>query len=178
MANRRRTNKREWEWARAQGFLQAAAGVGPEAQAADLLETYRAIAGGDFLAGSTVMTVKGYIRPNEQSGADGRVEGRVGIRVCNEADTIEPGANEFPDNAIGGLADWMGWFPFTVSSTEPADTATWNVGGNQFAVDLQSARIMGRLGQTVGIFLAVTGGTVADPNVGVNYDLSVGFKLS
>lgn len=174
----RHQGKREWEWARAQGFLQVAAGVGTEAAANDLLDTYKAVVGGDTLAGSTVMTIKGYIRPNEQSGAAGRVEGRVGIRVCNEGDTIGPGANQFPDNAIGGLADWMGWFPFTVASTEPADTASWNVGGNEWAVDLQSARMMGRAGQTVGIFLSVTGGTVADPDVGVNYDLSLGFKLS
>lgn len=178
---RRPGNGRKFVWARTAGVIgldAPAVGNG----GADLLESVRGRYSDGIFVGATVMTVKGYLKPAGDLTA--ALRGRLAIRVCNRADTgigtAIPAAEQGPGDGInpieyGPESDWMGFFPFYLAGGRAADTATWNVNANQYAIDVQAPRRMEELGQTVGLFADVVDAT---EGARVDYDLSVGLKLA
>lgn len=181
MARGRRNEPREWVWARSAGVLFDEPGSGNSNFVEDLLEPVRSRHGTAALRGATVMAVKGYLAPIV-TGDSVEVRTRVamGIRQygdLDEADATAEGPFGNPE------ARWYGWFPFYLYF--PSATPTPMPGGSPptwsessvWNVDLQSARKMSVLGETLAIYLQYqlpAGGT---PTVYVNYDLSVGVKL-
>lgn len=180
MARRGNSGRRKFIWARTQGVLNA----GADALNEDLLADVKGRYGGDVLVGSTVMAVRGYVAPyvaqtsalNETSAT-----GRVGIRVCNQADIggAVAGQEEQAPYGVNAEANWMGYFPFRMHSSTQPENATWNHMASPFGVDVGSSRRMEELGQTLGIFynwFAVDAGSPPE-FVTIDYDLSIGVKL-
>lgn len=183
---RRSRNAREFEWARSNGFLVGTVGAAPFTASAfgsvDLLDDARDRWGNALLRGATVMTIKGWMRPNVANNT--RVTGRAGIRVCSTTDIEEAPTN--PDEtpfADGGYEDWMALFYYDVFAPLNFSTdqlpATWSP-GNDWSVDVRSNRIMSDAGLTLGLFFfhsnvyEASGANVA----ALDYDLSVGLKLA
>lgn len=178
--------RRQFEWARAQGFGAGVVipGVGA-AGAVDLLADARTRWGNAVFRGATVMTVKGYIRPalNFQPL---RVTGTAGFRVASWNDVTNfptQGPEEAPFGN-GRYEDWMGFLPYDVATnpSQPsveAQPATWNSAASPWGVDVQSSRKLEELGVTLGLFWyhAPTQGAPEDVS-NLDYDLSIGLKLA
>lgn len=177
-----RRNRREFVWARAVGNLFTAPAPGTPAFAGvDLLADVRATYGNDALRNATVMSVKGYIRPNSDVDTASFYLGVTGIRVCNAQDTVAPVAeNQTPGGALGQELDWMGYFPWLVDNTPPSSVrpgdATWNHAGNPWGIDVRSSRRMFELGMTLGMFTWTSATVTA--GVALDYHLSIGVKLA
>lgn len=176
MARRGRgQTSRKFVWARQDGVLTPGTNFSE-----DLLFQFKQRAGADgILLGSTVVAVKGYIRPNQAAGSPDVTKGRVGIRVCDEAE-VEGDPPGFGPVAQGSEYDWMGFFPFFIDLLPPTTSvnrgdASWNHAASQWGVDVQSNRKMEELGQTLGIFLGMI--SANETLVAVDYDLSIGIKL-
>lgn len=175
MARRgRNTREREFVWARSLGTLGE---VGAGDFVADLLLPVRTRHGDAALRGATVMTVKGYIRPNLGGGTTDTVsQGRVsiGVRQYGDIDEAQVGV----EGPFGNPeAKWMGWFPHLLTDIQANPQASWNNQGSPWAVDLQSHRIMGSLGQTLALYYDFQDVVAGDATHTVDYDLSVGVKL-
>lgn len=180
---RTRSNRRQFEWARAAGFgegvVQGAAAVG----AVDLLAAVRQQWGAAYLRGATVMAVKGYIRPFTPE--NGRILGVAGIRICNYADIQSLTIDETPGGPQGSGLDWMAYWPYDfevppggIAST--SQVANWNHQASLWGVDVQSSRRMEEPGYTLGLFWehsALAGGD-ASTVTNLDYHLSVGLKLA
>lgn len=172
--------RRQFEWARAQGFGAGQGVTGGAFGAVDLLADARSRWGNAVFRGATVMAVKGYLRPFVAPGA--RVTGEAGIRVASINDIAEADVNETPFlNAR--YEDWMGFFPYDFDPgpnlASPSTPATWNAAASPWGVDLQSSRKMEELGVSLGLFWyhANTDGAPADVQ-NLDYDLSIGLKLA
>lgn len=179
---RNQRERRQFEWARAQGFGEGITGVEPAVAfgGVDLLASVRVDYGAAYLRGATVMAVKGWIRPFVGDGT--RINGVAGIRVCNYADLQNVTADQTPGGALGGEADWMAYWPYdfqVIGGNSSAQVANWNHSGGLWGVDVQSSRRMNEAGYTLGLFWyhgAILGGIEEMSNL--DYHLSVGMKLA
>lgn len=182
MAYRRNSNRRMFVWARSSGSLVAGEGATPPTGGVDLLQSVRERYGGAEFRGATVVTVKGYLKPDDQ-GVGGGFTGRTAMRVGPEGDpNVAPAdIGRMGPGAPGvGLQedsspeyDWMGWFPHAITEGDASPPASWNRAASPWGIDLQSARRMEELGQSLLMFYSSgTAGTA------VLYDLSIGIKLS
>lgn len=174
-------NRRQWVWARSAAFLVGSPVGNTAYGATDLLEGARTDWGNGVLRGATVVTVKGWIRPNVANGV--RVDGRAGIRVAPRTDIAETGTN--PDETpagVGGYEDWMGFFQYDVAA--PADAgidvspATFNA-ANDWHIEVNSSRKMTDLSHTLGLFYYHSNVYSAEGSAvqALDYDLSIGLKL-
>lgn len=184
MAGRRggTRNRRQFEWARSNGFLVGTVASAQAYGAVDLLADARTRWGNAVFRGATVSSVRGWLRPNVASGT--RVSGRAGIRVASYADIGEVADNaaETP-YADGGYEDWLGFYPYDVASpptgATDASPATFNP-ANDWAIESHSSRRLDDLGMTLGLFFFHTN-VYAGDGVAVqalDYDLSIGLKLA
>lgn len=184
MASRRSSGgnrQRKFVWARDAGTLHPT--TGDEYGQADLMAAVKGRYGGDILVGSTIMTIRGYIRPNVLT-ADTAVAGRTAIRVCSQSVIEAPSLEHGPGDGVGTFgnpeADWMGYLPWLLE-TGGSPAATWNESGGPWGVEIGSSRKMEELGQTLGIFSSYRGLGMAagtDVTVPLDYDLSIGLKLA
>lgn len=188
MARSRNRNRRMFVWARSGGVLFAGTGG---AAGIDLLQSVRDRYGGKEFVGATVMSVRGYVRPNI-GGADALHVGRVGLRIMNErllpapnatgtiSTEVGPGSPQMPEGVTEAAPeeDWMAFLPFFLPSgpNNPNPEATWNEGASPWSVHVRSSRRMEELTETLG--LVVQSNQAADPQAFYDYDLSVGLKLS
>lgn len=173
MARRRVSNPRRHQWHRSAGeFLGNYLAV-------DLFAQSR-LAFDDATIGTacTVTVVKGYVRAN--AGGTDPSRGRAGIRVCDRNDIDDQDPQHGPSNPsvpqvapnLGAWNDWMGYFPFIVEPGTVLSDATWNHAASPWAVDVQSARRIDELNQTLGLFLDGEAGTTQ-----WYWDLSIGIRL-
>lgn len=179
---RTQRNRRQFEWSRAVGFGAGLPQTGFAIGAVDVLAAVREEFGAAYLRGATVMAVKGFIRPFVPGNA--RLTGVAGLRVANYADFENLTANQTPGGPTGSGADWMAYWPYDLEMAgtfgSPTLPATWNVGGSQWAVDVQSSRRLEEPGYTLGLFWYHTpvAGAAPEDVTNVDYHLSVGFKLA
>lgn len=186
MARRSGRQAREFEWARSNGFLVGAPAPGMANVAvgsADLLADARTRWGNALLRGATVMTLRGWLRPNFANNV--RLSGRAGVRVCSTTDIEQaPSAPDETPFGDGAYEDWMGLFYYDQYVPEGTSmdqfAATWSP-GSEWSVNVQSNRIMSDAGLTLGLFFVHT--NVYDPSgagavSSLDYDLSIGLKLA
>lgn len=184
MARRRGSTRtrRQFEWARSNGFLVGTVATSQAYGAVDLLADARTRWGNAVFRGATVSSVRGWIRPNVANNT--RVSGRAAIRVASYSDIAEvaDNAQEAPYND-GAYEDWMGFFPYDVFAPEgfslDQSPATFNP-ANDWAVETHSSRKLDELGYTLGLFFFhanVYGGGGADVQA-LDYDLSIGLKMA
>lgn len=181
MARRSSSNRRQFAWYRSSGGVELQAEAGQLFGSYDMLAQVRDQYGQDVGAGSTVVAVKGYVRPRTSGGVANPefLAGAFALRVCSRADTLNPLSAESPINDVSQEVGWMWYQPWFVGfqSTDPGvGIATSSVGGSPWYVDVQSSRRIPQLGDTLGLF----GGTFSEPaGTAVYFDwhLSVGVKL-
>lgn len=183
MARRRSSNRRQFAWYRSQGAQEFAAAEGNLYGQVDLLEQVRAQYSQDVAAGSTVVAVRGFVKPSTAGGVanPGWLAGCIGIRSCTRNDITSPNYDESPIHDIQQEASWMFYNPFMIQivGTDLPDsclTATSVVGATPWVVDAQSSRRLPQLSNTLGLFVGVYG----EPpftTVAFDWHLSVGVKL-
>lgn len=169
-----RSQGRKFVWARSSGVYTPGEASGP---GANLLADVQARSGPGVFIGATVMTVRGFIRPNVPDASF--VRGVFGIRVCDEAD-VEGGTQNDHGPDAQPEADWMAFMPWAVS-TLTADSgsvpaASWNEMSSPWALEIKSNRRMEELAQTLGLFFN-TGILGTGDVTTVDWHLSVGLKL-
>lgn len=103
MARRSRGgNRRQFAWYRSQGGQELAATGGNLYGQVDLLAQVRGQYGEDVGSGSTVVAVKGFVKPNTGGGFENpsNLAGVVGIRACTRNDITSPNVDESPIHEI------------------------------------------------------------------------------
>lgn len=180
---RSRGNRRQFAWYRSQGGQELLAEGGNLYGQVDLLDQVRAQYGQDVGSGSTVVAVKGYVKPNTAGGVanPSNLAGVVGVRACTRNDITSPNVDESPIHEIQQEASWMYYNPFHVSipTTDlppSATVASSAPGSNLWLVDAQSSRRIPQLSNTLGLFVGIYG-EPPGTTVYFDYHLSVGVKL-
>lgn len=161
--------RREFEWSRSQGFVNATQDPGA-VYGVDLLEFFRSQPNGNHLA-ATITRVRGFIRPVYE--ANTLAFANAGLRIAN----FDEDATDISNVPINGPdEDWMAWFPTALitpgSASIAPEVANWNEGGG-WAVDVKSARKLNGRQRTLWLFCD----PAANGQVVWYYDLSVGMKL-
>lgn len=174
MARRSRvSNPRRFQWHRSTGTSALSY------LAVDLFTQSR-VAYDDNTIGTacTVVAVKGYVRAVDDSVTP--TQCRAAIRVCDRNDIDDQDPQHGPSNPTvaqvppntGAWNDWMGYFPFmTQGGAVVSGDATWNHAASPWAIDVQSARRIDELNQTLGLFLDSPASPIW------HWDLSIGIKL-
>lgn len=183
MARRSSRNRRQFAWYRSQGGQELAAAEGNLYGQVDLLAQVREQYGQDVASGSTVVSVRGYAKPNTGGGLSnpGNLSGVCAIRMCSRNDITSPNYDESPIHDIQQESSWMYYNPFHIaiptSDLPPtALVASSSPGSNLWVVDVQSSRRIPQLSNTLGLFVGVYG-EPAGTTVYFDYHLSVGVKL-
>lgn len=188
---RRGSNRRQFQWVRTSGTIElvepdpAVSGVGAFG-AVDLLGPARTQYGQLLDAGATVMSIKGYAKPNFRSpSVDGVfLTGAMAIRKCSRSDVQFPRADDAPTAAISEDEPFMWFNPFLFNARAAEEVqndgnfADSSV-GTRWAVNVRSHRKLPQLTQTLGMF-ASTFGSYSQAGVGsipIDYFLSIGVKL-
>lgn len=180
-----RGSRRQFQWVRVQGntgnFIPNSAGNAGFA-AVDLLGPARTLYGQLLDAGATVMSIKGYAKPNVFPGSGAFVySGAVGIRRCSRTDVEEPREQDAPTVAVSEDEPFMYYNPWIVTASgedtiQDLYTADSSV-GTRWALNVRSHRKLPQLSQTLGLFA----GIYQDPGTfdysTVDYHLSLGMKL-
>lgn len=127
------------------------------------------------------MRIRGYAVPYVAGGdpAVGQLHtGTIGIIVESDQDLL---TQEVLVDAPAARPhdDWLAWLPWRLRVPEggvvPSQTASWSP-GNDWCVDVKSARKIEELGQ--GLHIWMDNVSTGDASViRVDYDLSVGLKL-
>lgn len=183
MARRSSRNRRQFAWYRSQGGQELAAAEGNLYGQVDLLDQVRVQYGQDVGSGSTVVAVKGYVKPNTGGGLanPSNLAGVVAIRQCSRNDITSPNVDESPIHDVAQEQSWMYYNPFMISvpgtDLPPSATvASSSPGSNLWVVDVQSSRRIPQLSSTLGLFVGFYG-EPAGTTVYFDYHLSVGVKL-
>lgn len=179
-------NRRQFQWVRVAGafpLVDTAAGNGSFG-AADLLLDARTQYGQLLDAGATVMSIKGYVKPNMIGPGtdDGIFTGALGIRRCSRSDVSVPREEDSPTGSISEDEPFMyfnPWFVFLrgAESTPAILNEATSDPGTHWAVNVRSHRKLPQLSQTLGLFVG-SGQTTSDfEYIACDYHLSLGMKL-
>lgn len=145
----------------------------------DLLDQVRAQYGQDVGAGSTLVAVKGFIKPNTGGAINpGNLAGAFGMRVCTREATGDPTVAQSP---IDDVSQEVGWFYFnpwmiSIQGTWNVEVASSALGGTPWYVDAQASRRIPQLGDTVGLFAGMYGEPPTSTQF-IDWHLSIGVKL-
>ena len=126
------------------------------------------------LLGSTVVRIRGYIRPFYSEDASGVWGGTVGMIIDQDnADVETTGNNQGSNNSPVQRPhdDWLAWLPWESQAGTNFGPASWNPYASPWAVDIKSSRKIEELGQTLWLFHN------SPPTVGLSWNLSIGLKL-
>lgn len=180
MARRSNSNRRQFAWYRSQGGQELQAAEGNLYGSVDLLAQVRDQYGQDVGAGSTLVAVKGFIKPNTGGGVANptNLAGAFGMRVCTREATLDPTVAQSPINDVSQEVGWFYFNPYMISiqGTWDVEVASSALGGSPWYVDAQASRRIPQLGDTVGLFAGLYG-EPAGTTVYFDWHLSVGVKL-
>lgn len=184
-------SRRQFQWVRTQGSIggflpnDPGGGAPPNAGygAVDLLGPARDLYGQLLDAGATVMSIKGYVKPNVIGAPSGAFvySGAVGIRRCSRTDVEEPRQQDSPTVAVSEDEPFMFYNPWIFTATgvdavQDLYSADSSV-GTRWAVNVRSHRKLPQLSQTLGLFAGIYQDPAFADYTTVDYHLSIGMKL-
>lgn len=179
MPRSRSSNRRQFAWYRSQGGVEMSASGGNLYGSVDLLDQVRTQYGQDVGAGSTLVAVKGFIKPNTGGTINpGNLHGVFAMRVCTREATGDPTVAQSPIDDVSQEVSWFYFNPWMISiqGTWNVEVASSALGGSPWYVDAQASRRIPQLGDTVGLFVGMYGEPPTSTQF-FDWHLSLGVKL-